>query len=54
MMDLVKACKLIKKTWAQRGFGKPKIPEEMAGIDTELHPSSFAFLSVFMTAFARS
>jgi len=40
----------LKKVWAQRGFGKPKIPLEIAGMDTDLHLSLFANLSVFRTA----
>ena len=31
-----------KKTWAHNGFGKPKMPDDIAGIDTVLHSSSFA------------
>ena len=28
-----------KNTLAQRGFGKPKMPEEMAGMETDWHLS---------------
>jgi len=43
----------LKNTVAQRGFGNPKIPEEIAGIDRVLHLSSFAFYRVFNMASVR-
>ena len=39
-----------KKIWAQRFFGNPKIPEEIAGTEIDLHSSLFAILSVFEMA----
>jgi hypothetical protein len=35
----------LKKVYAQRGFGKPKIPEEIAGIAKDLHSILFATFS---------
>ena len=39
-----------KTMFAHRSFGKPKLPVEMAGIETDSHLSSLALISVFMIA----
>jgi len=39
-----KSSTVAKRTSAQRSFGKPYIPDEMAGIEIYWHPSSSAFI----------
>ena len=50
---LMKSSTHQKRVLAQSGLGKPKIPEEMAGIDTDLHFSLQAQIRVYVIQEAR-
>lgn len=43
---LTKSSTCLNRVWAQRGLGKPKMPEEMAGMETDSHLRKQAQTSV--------